>query len=153
MDWLVHGFKYSAQLGIGELFGQLLATRLSATTDPLPELLLPTPLHPGRLRLRGFNQALEIGRILERRLDITLVPSGLQRRRATISQTGLSLRERRRNIRGAFSVHTTVEGRRVALLDDVLTTGSTAAELTRMLLRAGAVDVSVWTIARAYRRP
>ena len=152
MDWLLHHFKYQGRLDLGRLLGVILADHLmelAAQGTALPDLLLPTPLHPNRLRARGFNQALELGHELQRRLDLPLERSILRRTRATLSQTGLKPRERRRNIRGAFTVTGDVAGLRVAVLDDVLTTGSTAAEMSRTLLRAGASEVVIWTVARA----
>ena len=153
VDYLLHLFKYQHHLEIGVVLGELLADQVLQQDIELPELLLPTPLHPRRLRSRGFNQALELSRVVAARLELPLAVQVLRRNRPTISQTGLSPRERRRNIRGSFAVAddqaALIAGRHLAVLDDVLTTGSTAAEMSRTLLRAGAARVDIWAIARS----
>ena len=157
VDYLLHLFKYQGHLELGpvlgKLLGDLLTKQLLQQHATLPELLVPTPLHPGRLRSRGFNQALELSRVVATRLELPVATQALRRSRATISQTGLSPRQRRRNIRAAFvvddAVRASIKGRHLALLDDVLTTGSTAAEMSRTLLRAGAERVDIWAIARS----
>jgi ComF family protein len=112
-------------------------------------LLTPVPLHPGRVRERGYNQSLEIARVLARRLDLPLAPRLVRRLRATPPQVGLDPIQRRRNVRGAFALAGDVEGRHVVIVDDVLTTGCTASEIARCLRRGGAESVGVWVIARA----
>lgn len=153
VDYLVHRYKYAARLEIGQLLAELLAEHLMYHIETPPDLLIPTPLHRRRLRARGFNQALEVSRVVAERLDLPLAGEILERQRPTLSQAGLSAKMRRRNIRGAFRVPdqqaARVTARRVAILDDVLTTGSTAAEMSRVLLRAGAKSVEIWTIARS----
>src|SRR5439155_20729340 len=116
-------------------------------------VLVPVPLHPARLRARGFNQALLLARALGRRLDLPVAPRVLVRRRATRAQPGLDAVERRRNLREAFRVRApgTVAGRRVELVDDVLSTGAPADACARALLAAGAVRVDVYTVGRAPR--
>jgi ComF family protein len=126
-----------------------MAQRLARRAEPLPELLLPVPLHAARLRHRGYNQAVEIGRVVADRLGIGLAPAGARRLRPTREQTALSAAERRRNIRGAFTVDAAVRGRHIALLDDVITTGTTLAELARAARRAGASRIEAWAVARA----
>lgn len=140
--------KFRAHLAGGHLLGALMAERLARRAEPLPELLLPVPLHAARLRRRGYNQALEIGRELSRRLSIPLCPEAARRMRATGEQTRLDAAQRRRNLRGAFAVDARVRGRHVALLDDVITTGATAHELARAARAAGAARIEVWAAAR-----
>jgi ComF family protein len=115
-----------------------------------PDLIVPVPLHPERLRQRGFNQAQLLAGIFfpERRQKLHL--SLIQRLRATPPQTGLTGEMRRRNMKGAFGVTAPeqVAGRTVLLIDDVLTTGATVEECARVLQRAGAGDVQVLTLAR-----
>jgi ComF family protein len=114
------------------------------------------PLHRLRLLKRGYNQAAVLARALAREAGLALVPDLLQRRRATRSQQGLSGQARLENVTaGAFRVHPwhrrRVEGRRVVLIDDVLTTGATVGACTRVLRRAGASQVDVLTLARVVR--
>lgn len=148
---LIAGLKYGHRLAYARLLGELLTDHLAAQRAPLPERLLPVPLHPTRLRERGFNQALELGRIVARRLGIRLDYLSLHRVRATASQADLDGRARRKNVRRAFAVRRPLEAGHVAILDDVVTTGSTADEIARTLRSAGVAEISVWAIARTPR--
>jgi ComF family protein len=149
VDALVQGLKFNARLQHAPLLGALLAQRLAQRATPLPELLLPVPLHAWRLARRGFNQALEVARHLAPALALTLAPTGARRVRRTQEQTDLSAAQRRRNVRGAFAVDAALAGRSVALLDDVMTTGATLAELARACRAAGAARIEAWAVARA----
>ena len=148
LDRLEARYKFGGDLAAGRALA-LLWQREPGVIDP-PALLLPVPLHAGRLRERGYNQALELARPLARAYGIALCVDGLRRTRATSAQTELDARERRRNVRGAFAVR---EGlalpAHVAILDDVMTTGATLAECARVLKRAGVRRVDVWALARA----
>lgn len=119
--------------------------------DYNPDIILPVPLHPKRLRWRGFNQALVLARVIGRRWQIPVDPFILVRSRETPPQTQLSEKERRKNVRGAFSLNSrkTVKGRIILLVDDVYTSGATVNECSRVLRRAGAKEVYVLTLARA----
>ena len=119
---------------------------------PRPEALLPVPLHRERLLERGYNQAREIASIWSAELDVAVDRRALCRVRATPLQAGLSARQRKENVRQAFSYTPRREYRHVAIVDDIVTTGSTVAEITRLLHRAGVEYVEVWALARAYRR-
>lgn len=145
LDALIQRCKYGGAQELAALFAKALAARLAGR--PLPELIVPMPLHPARLRERGFNQALEIGRRLAARLDLPC-RHACQRQRDTPPQAGLDLKARRRNLRGAFVCDETLAGKRVALLDDVMTSGSSLDELAKTARRAGAVEVEVWVVAR-----
>ena len=145
---LVTGLKFLGRMNYAQLLGNLLTTGLEEAGTELPELLIPVPLHPDRLRDRGFNQALEIARIPARRFGLPVDTRHCYRRLATAPQSGLEAKARQRNIRGAFAVDEGLEGRHVALLDDVVTTGSTVAELTRTLKWAGVGRVVVWAVAK-----
>jgi len=107
------------------------------------------PLHPARLRQRGFNQALELARALSRRLAIPVDTRSCLRIRQTLPQAELDRKRRIKNLRGAFSVDGLVGARHVAVLDDVVTTASTTGELAKALQRAGVARVEVWAAARA----
>ncbi len=146
IDRLLHAFKYAGDLSLAGILAEPLA-RL-AVEHPKPDLLLPMPLHPVRLRERGFNQSLEIAKPVSRWLDIPLAADACQRKRDTPPQAGLKWRERRRNVRGAFACDLDLNGKKVAVLDDVMTTGATLNEISRILKSRGASEVSAWVIAR-----
>ena len=141
--------KFHGRLAPAHVLGAVMAARLARRPEPLPELLIPVPLHASRLRRRGYNQAQELGRELSRRLAIQLLPGAAARRRATGEQTRLEASARRRNVRGAFAVTAQVRGRHIALVDDVMTTGATVAELAAAARQAGARRIEVWAVARA----
>ncbi len=149
LDQLVRAFKYRGILSYGRVLGSLLADHLAARPGPGPQLIVPVPLHPSRHRERGFNQADELARPISRRLGIEVADRLCRRVRATADQTELDARTRRRNVRHAFEVTGRLNLPHVAVLDDVLTTGSTASELARVLKRAGARTVEIWAVARA----
>ena len=118
---------------------------------PRPEVLLPVPLHRERLLERGYNQAREIAQVLSTELDMPIDHKALTRQRATSVQSGLSANQRVDNVHQAFAWSPTRSYRHVAVVDDIVTTGSTAAEITRVLHRAGVEFVEIWALARAYR--
>ena len=149
VDWLLQGFKFNRRLPPGRLCGELLATALAERDEPLPQLLIPVPLHPSRMRRRGYNQALELARPVAQRLEIPLVPNLVRRIRATATQSLLPGEERRRNVRGVFELVRALPARHVAIIDDVIATGSTVGEMTRVLRRGGAERIEVWAVARA----
>ena len=142
--------KFRGRLAPAHLLGHLMAEALARRAAPLPELLIPVPLHARRLRQRGYNQSLELGREVARRLSLRLEPAAARRVRATGEQTRLDAAMRKRNVRGVFAADgARVRGRHVALLDDVITTGATVAELARTLRAAGAARIEAWAVARA----
>lgn len=142
----IRALKFHADFAAADVLAEAMADGLRGR--PAPDLLLPVPLHRRRLRRRGYNQAVELGRALAARLGLALAPRLAERRRATEEQTHLGAIERRRNLHGAFTVSRSVTGRRIALLDDVITTGATVAELARATREAGAARVEVWAVAR-----
>jgi ComF family protein len=145
---LIQQFKFSRRLALAPLFSTLLAERL-AGIDPLPEVIIPVPLHPGRQRERGFNQAIEIARPLGRRLGIPVVTDACLRIRQTRTQSTLTASQRRRNLRDAFTLHQPAPPwRHVTILDDVITTGSTVSALASTLRKGGIERVDCWAIAR-----
>jgi len=149
VPYLVTGLKFRGRLVQGRLLGALLAAGVAreATREAPPGRIIPVPLHPARMRERGFNQALEIARGPARRLGLPIDSASCVRMLATAPQSGLEAKARRRNLRGAFAVG----GRLpecVALVDDVVTTGTTVGELARVLKRAGVRRVEVWAAAR-----
>jgi ComF family protein len=151
VDRLVQRFKYEGRLEVGRALATLLGRAVQSSRAARPEALVPVPLARSKLRSRGFNQALELARPVSMALALPMRPDLCERVRVTADQAGLRARERRRNVKGAFAVAGTVVPRHVALIDDVLTTGSTCGELARVLKAAGAGRVDVWVVARALR--
>lgn len=148
LDRLESRYKFGADLAAG----RVLATLWLREPRPieLPQLLLSVPLHRRRLRQRGYNQALELARPLARGLGVPLRHDALHRQRPTDAQTELDAVGRRKNVRGAFALRAgTALPEHVAILDDVMTTGATLAECTRVLRRAGVQRIDVWALARA----
>lgn len=150
VDRMVMGTKFHGQLHFAQALGELLVRALIAGRPPLelPQLLIPVPLHRRRLVARGYNQALEIARPVARTLGLELVPTACERIRPTAEQTGLSAAGRRRNLRGAFRAGELCRGRSVAVLDDVVTTGSTVSAVVAAVRAAGALRVEAWAAAR-----
>ncbi|MGB7904152.1 MAG: ComF family protein [Steroidobacteraceae bacterium] len=150
---LVQALKYEGALANARVFGtRLVMQALREPGDPswAAALVVPMPLHPSRLVERGFNQAHEIARVVSRLLGLRLAANGLRRVRGTAPQVGLSRRERAGNLSGAFAADAgIVAGQHVVLIDDVVTTGSTAGEAAATLRAAGAESVAVWAVARA----
>lgn len=147
LDALIRHCKYGRELGITALFADSLGARLADW--PAIDLVLPMPLHPKRLAQRGFNQAVEIARRLAPALGLPWRADACKRLRDTPPQAGLDLDARRGNLRGAFTCAMDLTGKRVALVDDVITSGSSLDELARMARRAGAAEVHAWVVARA----
>ena len=152
----VHAFKYGGNLTLGERLGRLMAERdypLFRIEDY--DLLVPVPLHPRRLRQRGFNQSVILAREISRRRAIPLDFRALRRIVDTESQAGLKKDERQSNMKSAFSVPAPgrIRARRILLVDDVHTTGSTLGECARALLQQGAEAVGALTLARAVQEP
>ena len=153
---LIHIFKYQRIKSAGPLLGRLLKQAYSRIQAEEPVLVVPVPLWPGKRRDRGFNQAEEIARAFLRSgasSSIQLCTALLIRSRETAPQTGLTRRQRQANLRGAFALTKPqkVQGQSILLVDDVMTTGATAGECARVLMRAGAKQVYVATVARATR--
>ncbi|QFY91146.1 ComF family protein [Magnetovirga frankeli] len=144
---LITGLKFHNRLAHARLLAELMWQRLEQEVE-WPELILPVPLHPLRLRQRGYNQALEIARPLARRLGRPLSIRHCRRQRATSAQSELPKRQRQKNLRGAFVLDRPLGVGHLALLDDVVTTGSTVNELARLLKGAGVQRVDVWALAR-----
>jgi len=148
---LIHLFKYSGVRPLAPVFGRYLKRALPV--DREFDVVIPMPLHWKRRWQRGFNQSALLAREVARRFDVP-VSKVVRRRRATPPQAGLSHAKRRANVRGAFRMKrgTRLDGLRVLLIDDVLTTGATAAACARELKRAGAAHVTVLALARTDRR-
>ena len=144
---LVQQYKYGGNLALARLLARAIADMLDQGAD----VIIPLPLAPRRLRERGFNQALEFARLLSRSTGIPLAPHACRRVRDTTPQAALPWAERARNIRGAFVCDADFAGMRVAVVDDVMTTGATLNEIARNLRQAGAAEVQGWVVARTLK--
>lgn len=151
IDHLVRALKYQGAVEHGRVLGGLLARSLAATrtAGPWPSCIVPMPLAAQRFRERGYNQAIELGLALGRQLGIPLRTDLVMRNRQTLEQVTLPRKARRKNVRGAFSVTAKFPVTHVAVLDDVVTTGSTVNEVARTLRRAGARNIEIWAVAHA----
>jgi ComF family protein len=149
---LLHLLKYSGRLSLGRTLGEELGRRVSLGEN-LPDLLIPVPLHPTKLRERGYNQSSALSAGVQRLTGIPVAEHVVRRNRYTSSQTHLSLEERAANVDGAFSIAPgrsgEIEGMRILLLDDVLTTGATLRACASVIKRAGAVAVDAGIVALA----
>lgn len=149
VDRMIQHLKFHNKLFFARLLGTLMAQDIRQRRVTQPDVLLPVPLHPARLRQRGYNQALEISRDIARQLRLPVDWRCCERCKATPEQAGLPADQRGGNIKGAFRVTGDVRGRHIAVVDDVMTTGSTVTELAQTLLKQGAKRVDVWVCARA----
>lgn len=152
----IHAFKYGGNLTLGERLGRLMAEHDYPSFRIRDySLILPVPLHPRRLRQRGFNQSVILAREISRRHDVAMDFRILRRIVDTESQAGLKKEERRSNIRKAFSIAAPerIRGQNILLVDDVYTTGSTLGECAKTLLKGGAEAVGALTLARAIQEP
>lgn len=149
-DYLAHiiqAWKFNRRDDLTPLLAELWLSQVRLPA--LPDAIVPIPLHWRRLWQRGYNQSQLLAALLARRLPGTRVEHRLlQRRRATAPQAGMDARTRARNLRGAFTVGRACDNLRIAVVDDVLTTGATAREAARALQSAGARHVEIWCLAR-----
>ena len=149
IDAMMQRYKYGSLLNLGDAFGELLAEKIHIENI---DLIIPMPMHPQRLKERGFNQALEIAKILDKLLCKNykgkLDYKSVARQTLTPPQASLPLKDRVKNIKGAFKVHADLSGKRIAIVDDVMTTGASLNELAKTLKKAGAGHVECWVIAR-----
>jgi ComF family protein len=152
LDALVQAFKYGGNLALAALLGDALGRTAAALAAPRPDLLIPMPLTPRRLRERGFNQALELARRVSAVTGIPVAAAICRKVVETQPQAALPWRERAKNVRGAYVCDADLQGRKVAVIDDVMTTGATLNELAKNLKLAGAARVSGWMVARAPRK-
>jgi ComF family protein len=148
VDRIIHAYKYGHQIAVAEWAAELIANQIQASEY---DLLIPMPLHPARLRERGFNQSVEIARRIASKMKLPLDSHSLIRRRATSPQAELPMKERARNVRGAFECKTDLSARRILLIDDVMTTGATLREAARVIKLHGAAQIDVAVVARALK--
>lgn len=145
----IQRLKYHGDLSIASMLGRVISEEVARRAVELPDLIIPVPLHVSRMRRRGFNQANEIARAIGRELDIKVKPGLARRVRSTPRQIDLRRSERRKNLRGAFRATPALNGVSVAVVDDVITTGSTVSEFAAALGSAGVSGIQIWSAARA----
>jgi ComF family protein len=149
---LIMELKFHERLVNANLLGQLMAHAIQNDwyqNQPLPELIIPVPLHPKRLQERGYNQAIELARPISKILKIPLNSAACRRSKHTLAQARLPAKSRAQNIKNAFTIHQDFSGRHVAVIDDVTTTGHSITEFTKTLKSAGNPKIDVWVCARA----
>jgi len=146
IDKLIRALKYGKQLALAQIFAEKLL--LKVDKNDLPDYLVPMPLHPAKLRERGFNQSSLLATHIARKLHIELLTDACQRVRNTPSQSALQWKERKKNVHNAFRCDIDLTGKRIALVDDVLTTGSSLNALADALQKRGAGEISAWVVAR-----
>lgn len=145
LDALMQHYKYGNALQTAHLFADLMSTHHSMQNI---DVIIPMPLHPQRLKERSFNQSLEIAKLLAKQHHILLDFTSCTRTKYTPPQASLPLKERTKNIKGAFAVSNDLAGKRIAIVDDVMTTGASLNELAKTLKKAGAAQVECWVVAR-----
>lgn len=147
VDRIIHALKYGHQLAVADWLGKQLASYLEADN----QLIIPLPLHPDRLRERGFNQSAEIARVIGNQLNLTVDRDNVLRSRPTQRQADLPLKERHKNVRGAFECRADLSGQKILLIDDVMTTGATVNECARVLKLHRASEITIVVAARALK--
>ena len=146
---LIHRYKYRKELPLARPLGRLFINGSPTLDHTATDLLVPVPLHPSRIRERGFNQSVELARYIGKQLDLPVTTRAVKRIRATPPQAALPLVKRRFNIRGAFCCPEPLSVKSVAIIDDVVTSGATVEALGECLKKSGVETVKVWALARA----
>lgn len=147
---LIQGLKFNEALVNARILGELLSEKIKIwyQNGMLPEVIIPIPLHAKRLKERGFNQALEIARVVSEMLQLPIDKTSCQRIKPTAAQATLPAAERQNNVKQAFQVSKQLSWHHVAVIDDVMTTGFTMIEFTHALKRQGVDKIDVWCVAR-----
>lgn len=146
LDKLIQGMKYGEQLALAHAFAKKLVQRIDKSN--LPDCVIAMPLHPAKLRERGFNQSLLLAATVARDLKLELLPNACRRVRDTPPQSALPWKQRKKNVRNAFCCDMDLTGKRIALVDDVLTTGASLNALAEAVQQRGASQISAWVVAR-----
>ncbi len=148
---LILKLKFQHSLVVARLLGELLAEKIKYhwyQTKPLPDVIIPVPLHIERLKERGFNQAAEIARPIASLINRPLLDRACFKIKSTMAQATLPQAVRQKNVKNAFQIDYSFKNLRVAVIDDVVTTGSTVFEVCKELKKAGALAVDVWCLGR-----
>ena len=150
IDKLLLGLKFGQKLAYAKLLGELAGKKMQDyyKDNAKPELIIPVPLHPKRLKERGYNQALELVRCFSKEVNIPIDKFSCKRVKHTLPQLNLSESERKTNVKNAFIINKKIDAKHVIVFDDVVTTGSTVAELCRVLQEQGVEKIDVWCVAK-----
>jgi ComF family protein len=147
-DQLIKAFKFNNRPELASRFADVLAKKLTKKEVVLPDVIVPVPLHKNRQQERGYNQSLELAKQLGRQLGVKVSFSQCSRTINTDPQSTLPMKTRRKNVIGAFSLSKSKIPEHIAIVDDVITTGSTVSELSRLFKKAGCQQIDIWAIAR-----
>lgn len=147
IDWLLGRFKFNRHLHYGRLLGLLMQQSLQGVVDR-PDVIIPVPLHSSRLRERGFNQTVVLAQPMAKAMSVPIDRHAIKRQQNTISQRRLSAQQRQQNLSGVFTIHRHWQADHVAVVDDVMATGTTINELALLLKNHGVRRVDVWLLAR-----
>lgn len=148
---LLKEFKFKQQLFLSKFLAQLIIKSIKAEPESLPECLIPIPLDNNRLKQRGFNQALEIAKIISKQLSIPIDYKSCIRIKNTLPQASLSASLRKSNIKNAFKCQK-LNYTHIAIVDDIMTTGETANELAKKLKQQEIKVIELWCCAKTYTR-
>jgi len=150
IDHLISALKFANKLIYAKVLGELMADRLvySYKCGSFPEVIVPVPLHKYRLRERGYNQALELARPIAKQLNIPIDFNSCVRIKHTEAQSLVPAKQRQKNVKNAFEVSKNFSAQHVAVIDDVITTGNTIRELSKVLLQSGVSRIDLWCCAK-----
>lgn len=148
IDKLITELKFRSKLYSAHTLGQLFSEFIKTKATPLPDCIIPVPLHPKRLRQRGYNQSLEIARVVSKNLSIPIDRKLCKRIKNTKPQSDLDANKRQGNIKDAFQVNQKHQYKHIALFDDVVTTGHTVEALSKLLRQQKVNVIQVWSVAR-----
>jgi ComF family protein len=150
VDALISQFKNQHKLSLSNTLGQLIVSQIQRQRLTLPELLIPVPAHADRLKQRGFNQAQEIANTVGAMLSIPVEGLAIQRGKLLTGQKKSGRQQRTLNVDNAFSLTKSITAKRVALIDDVITTGATTKAIAYLLREHGVADIQSWAVARTF---
>ena len=148
VDALISQLKNQHKLSVSEPLGLLIAKQIKRQRIALPDLLIPVPTSTERLQLRGFNQALEIAKIVGKQLSIPVDYTSVTRGKQSSVQKNLNKQQRSQNVDSAFILTKPISAKRVAIIDDVITTGATTKAIAYLLRENGIKDIQSWAVAR-----
>lgn len=150
-DHCVTQLKFHQRFLMADILAYLLARQVNQSASPLPDFIVPVPLHITRLKERGFNQADFIAKRLQKYLPVKILQKACYKIQATAAQTELSGKQRIKNLRGVFAAEKRLDNLHLAIVDDVVTTGTTVEALAKVLINNGARQVDVWAATRTMR--